>query len=440
MTPATLPACAVLLIGTDPADATLVKHALDNVCSPRFRVEQVALAGAIDRVRRGGVDVILLALSDSRALETFQVVSTVVPAVPIIVVTDHDDKPRASELLDSGAQDCLLKQELSPQLLARSIRYAIERRRSAALESLNRRLEQVQRSLTKTVHELELTNEDLAYFSYFASHDLQEPVRKINYFAGELREHLHDRMNEVDRRDFDFILDAGRRMQALIHSLLALSQADNAEVEWGPVDLERCVNEALECLAARIDETRAVVVREPLPVVKGNGTLLNQLYQNLIGNAIKFTASNKRPRIELTAGHHGAQWALGVRDNGIGIEPAFAQVIFSPFQRVNCRQHYEGAGIGLTICKKVVQRHGGRIWVESKPGAGAHFKFLLTGHEESGCPASADIPARAASESQLMVKHRFRDGKTVGVRSPSLRIRRAFIESHHGQPNKLAAG
>ena len=440
MTPATLPACAVLLIGTDPVDATLVKHALDNVCSPRFRVEQVTLAGAIDRVRRGGVDVILLALSDSRALETFQVVSTVVPAVPIVVVTDYDDEPRASELLESGAQDCLLKQELSPQLLARSIRYAIERRRAAVLESLNRQLEQVQRSLTKTVRKLELTNEDLAHFSYFASHDLQEPVRKINYFAGELKEHLHDRLNEVDRQDFDYIFDAGRRMQALIHSLLALSQADNAEVEWGPVDLELCVNEALECLAARIDETQAVVVREPLPVVKGNGTLLNQLYQNLIGNAIKFTAGNKRPRIELTAGHHGAQWALGVRDNGIGIEPAFAQVIFSPFQRVNCRQEYEGAGIGLTICKKVVQRHGGRIWVESKPGAGAHFKFLLTGHEGSGCPASAEIPARAATERPLGVKRRFRDDKAAGVRSPSPRILRAFLESHHGQPNKLATG
>ena len=439
MTPATLPACAVLLIGTDPVDATLVKHALDNACSPVCRVERVNLAVAIDRLRRGDVDVILLVLSDSRALEIFQVVFTVAPAVPIVVVTD-DDKPRASELLESGAQDCLLKQDISPQLLAHSIRYAIERRRAAVLEPLNRQLEQVKRSLTKTLRKLELTNKKLAHFSYFASHDLQEPVRKINYFAGKLKEHLHDRLNEVDRHDFDFILDAGRRRQALIHSLRALSQADNAEVEWGPVDLELCVNEALECLAARIDETQAVVVRAPLPVVKGNGTLLNQLYQNLIGNAIKFTAGNKHPRIELTASHRGTQWALGVRDNGIGIEPAFAHVIFSRFQRVNFCQQYEGAGVGLTICKKVVQHHGGRIWVESKPGAGAHFKFLLTGHEGSGCPASAEIPARAATESPIVVKHWFRDGKAVGGRSPSPRILRAFLESHHGQPDKLAAG
>jgi K+-sensing histidine kinase KdpD len=160
--------------------------------------------------------------------------------------------------------------------------------------------------------------------------------------------------------------------------------------------------------------------------------LLNQLYQNLIGNAIKFTAG-RQPMIHLTADHdHGGEpWTLGVRDNGIGIKSEFAQLIFAPFQRLNSRDQYEGAGIGLTICKKVVQRHGGRIWVESRPGAGAHFKFLLPAHEVSGFPvteekgSSASAKVRAPSECE---EQRLFDGPVAGVKRPSPRVLRKLQE------------
>jgi hypothetical protein len=155
------------------------------------------------------------------------------------------------------------------------------------------------------------------------------------------------------------------------------------------------VNDALQCLSDKIEATRAVIVRDPLPMVKGDATLLAHLYQNLIGNALKF--SREQPRIGLTCQAQGDQWLLGVRDNGIGIEPQFAHTIFAAFRRLHRRDEYEGAGIGLAICKKVVDRHGGRIWVESQPEAGAHFKFLLPQHPEQGRPS----PVRPSEPSIL---------------------------------------
>ena len=389
------PPCTVLLVEDNHSDAQIVKHALANVVTARYQVEHVTLlSAAIARLRRGGIDVALvdLSLPDSTSLETFQTVYAAAQFVPIVVVTGLDDERVAIGLLQHGAQDYLLKHEIEPKALARSIRYAIERSRATALESLNHQLEQAKTSLTTAVNDLKRTNEGLAQFAYFASHDLQEPVRKINAFAGHLQDTFGATLNDDGRKDIYFILDAGRRMQALISSLLALSQAGNADLEFGPVDLELCVGEVLECLAARIEAKGAVIVRDALPVVQGDPTLLEHLYQNLIGNALKFT-NGKHPVVHCTAEPSGKHWILGVRDNGIGIEPELAQSVFAPFRRLNGREQYEGAGIGLTICHKVVDRHGGRIWVESKPGAGAHFRFFLPASEKSRMTGDVTVPS-----------------------------------------------
>jgi two-component system sensor histidine kinase/response regulator len=386
MATATSEAHTVLLVEDNAYDAKLIEHALARASLPRWRVERVTrLSDGVERLRQGGIDAALvdLSLPDSSGLDTIEAMLTAAPAVPMVVVTGLDDEQLAIDLLQHGAQDYLLKQDIEPKLLARTIRYAIERSRTKALESLNRQLEEAQSSLTQAVGELRQTNEDLAQFTYFASHDLQEPVRKINYFAAQLQEDLGDGLNDEARTDFHYLLDAARRMQALIRSLLMLCKAGHAEMERGPVDLERCANDALECLSEKIEATNAMVVRDPLPVVEGDATLLTHLYQNLIGNALKFSKVEP-PTIALTAERHDDHCVLGVRDNGIGIEPKFAQTIFAPFRRLHRRDQYEGAGIGLAICKKVVDRHGGRIWVESQPGAGAHFKFLLPEHQPHG--------------------------------------------------------
>ncbi|HEV3344849.1 MAG TPA: ATP-binding protein [Pirellulales bacterium] len=388
----------VLLVEDNPCDARLVERALAVTSQARYRVEHVTLlSAAVERLRRGDIDVALvdLSLPDSSGLETVRALLAAAPAVPMVVVTGLDDEQVAIDLLQHGAQDYLLKQDIEPKLLARTIRYAIERSRATALESLNRQLEEAKASLTKAVAELQQTNEDLAQFTYFASHDLQEPVRKISYFAGQLREDIGDGLSEDARIDFHYLSDAAYRMQALIRSLLVLCKAGHADMECGGVDLEKCVNDALQCLSDKIEATRAVIVRDPLPMVKGDATLLAHLYQNLIGNALKF--SREQPRIGLTCQAQGDQWLLGVRDNGIGIEPQFAHTIFAAFRRLHRRDEYEGAGIGLAICKKVVDRHGGRIWVESQPEAGAHFKFLLPQHPEQGRPS----PVRPSEPSIL---------------------------------------
>ncbi len=142
------------------------------------------------------------------------------------------------------------------------------------------------------------------------------------------------------------------------------------------VDLNDCVNHALDALHIRIDETEAEVILTPLPTVLGDATLLTQLYQNLLGNALKFVG-NERPVIHLMAEREDDLWTLGVRDNGIGLDPVYAEQIFKPFKRLHGMATYPGTGIGLSICQKAVERHGGRIWVESELGQGAHFRFTI---------------------------------------------------------------
>ncbi len=246
-------------------------------------------------------------------------------------------------------------------------------RANAELES---RVEARTLELRQRTLELERMNNDLDQFTYVASHDLQEPVRNLVSYSTLLQEDLGEVVSEAVSEDLFYITSAATRMQKLVQDLLALSRAGRNAVKVEPVALDDCVNLALEALRIRIDETQAEIQREPLPDVVGDHTLLTQLYQNLLGNALKFT-SDKRPTIRLTAERHGTDYILGVHDNGIGLEKEYAELIFKPFKRLHGLAEYDGTGIGLSICQKAVERHGGRIWVESCPGQGAHFFFTL---------------------------------------------------------------
>ena len=210
-----------------------------------------------------------------------------------------------------------------------------------------------------------------------ASHDLQEPLRTLIAFSDLLRKDLGDSLPERAARDLGFITDAAKRMQTLIQDLLALSRAGRVAKKREKVSLGECADRALEALAIRVKETGAQITRDELPEVWGDSTLLTQLYQNLIGNALKFSGE-QRPIIRLTVEEQGDDQIFGVKDNGIGIEPKYAQQIFKPFRRLHGRAEYEGSGIGLAICRKIVERHGGKIWVESEPGKGAHFRFTIS--------------------------------------------------------------
>ncbi len=236
--------------------------------------------------------------------------------------------------------------------------------------------------LKRHVAELARINAELDEFTYVASHDLQEPLRKMIAFSDWLRRDLGVDLPPRAAKDVEFITDAASRMQSLVQDLLMLSRTSKTSMvrEW--VELDDAADRALDALALRIEETGAEIVRDPLPQAWGDPTLLAQLYQNLIGNALKFVGAAP-PHIHLTAERSGEEWVFGVKDNGIGIKPEYAQQIFQPFKRLHGRGEYEGSGIGLAVCRKVMERHHGRIWVESEEGWGAHFKFALPAREKA---------------------------------------------------------
>jgi light-regulated signal transduction histidine kinase (bacteriophytochrome) len=231
--------------------------------------------------------------------------------------------------------------------------------------------------LERMNRELAALNAELDEFTYVASHDLQEPLRTLTAFSKLLQKDLGQSLPERAAQDLGFITNAAERMQTLIRDLLALSRAGRVAKKREKVSLSKCADQALEALAMRVKERGAQIKRDKLPEVWGDSTLLTELYQNLIGNALKFSG-DQRPIIQLTFEEKDGEQIFGVKDNGIGIEPKYAQQIFQPFRRLHGRAEYEGSGIGLAICRKVVEWHGGKIWVESEPGKGAHFRFTIS--------------------------------------------------------------
>ena len=246
----------------------------------------------------------------------------------------------------------------------------------ADLERKNRELEQGRKILEEKIGDLARANEDLEQFAYVASHDLQEPLRMVSMYVQLLARRHKGRLGP-DSDDFiRYAQEGATRMQTLIHSLLEYSRVDARGAQFSEVACESVLDQVMSDLQVARQESGAVITRDPLPVVRGNAVQLTTLFQNLIANAIKFRG-DEAPRIHVGAEAGEAEWTFSVKDNGIGIEPEHLERIFVIFQRLHTREKYPGTGIGLAVCKKIVQRHGGRIWVESEPGKGAAFRFTL---------------------------------------------------------------
>jgi PAS domain S-box-containing protein len=241
-----------------------------------------------------------------------------------------------------------------------------------------RELEMAALELERRNTELARANRELEDFASVASHDLQEPLRKLVSFSELLRTDLGDALPEDAERDLHFISEGARRMQKLVKDLLALSRTSNSAMQIGSVAVDACADQALDGLALLIEETGARVDREALPELTADAALLTGIYQNLIHNALKFTAESP-PMITLTARLEDGEWILGVRDRGMGIAEEDREEIFKPFRRLSSAGNRDGSGIGLSFCRRAVERHGGRIWVEREPGAGAHLRFTLGG-------------------------------------------------------------
>jgi light-regulated signal transduction histidine kinase (bacteriophytochrome) len=236
--------------------------------------------------------------------------------------------------------------------------------------------QQAEAVLAQRSQELVRSNAELEQMAYVASHDLQEPLRMVTSYL-QLLEQRYSGQLDADAHEFiGFAVDGAKRMQALIGDLLAYSRLGTTAKPLQPTDCAAVIDTALHSLRMAIEESGAQIRRGALPVVMGDAAQLTQLFQNLIANAIKFRGG-QAPQIAVRAEPEDGFWRFEVQDNGIGIAPEYFGRIFVMFQRLHNRSTYPGTGIGLAICKKIVERHGGRIWVESAPEPGAVFKFTL---------------------------------------------------------------
>jgi signal transduction histidine kinase len=236
--------------------------------------------------------------------------------------------------------------------------------------------------LKRTTRDLERSNTELQQFAYVASHDLTEPLRMVVSYLELLNERAREKLGEEEREFIGYATDGARRMQTLIQDLLAYARVDTRGRPLEPTDCEQVLASVLSNLKVAIEETHTAIEHDPLPVVQGDVVQLTQVFQNLIGNAIKFHGKDL-PRIHIGAQREEEAWVFHVKDNGIGIDPKNFSRIFVLFQRLHTRQEYPGTGMGLAICKKIIERHGGKIWAESKRGEGTTFFFTIPAKNEN---------------------------------------------------------
>jgi PAS domain S-box-containing protein len=236
----------------------------------------------------------------------------------------------------------------------------------------------VEEEIARKTADLDRANADLEQFAHIASHDLQEPLRMVASFTELLARKYKGRLDKDADEFISIAVDGANRMKQLINDLLAFSRVGSKAKPFEPTDLNEAFNHAVGNLAVTIKEHGAVIEADPLPVLMADRAQMVQLSQNLISNAIKFH-SLMQPQIKISASHKDGLWTFSIRDNGIGIEAQDIERIFTVFQRLHGKRDYPGTGIGLAICKKIVERHGGRIWVESEPGKGSTFFFTIVG-------------------------------------------------------------
>jgi signal transduction histidine kinase len=364
------PKLRALLVEDNALDAELV---LRELRKESFDVSAVIVqdeAGFAEALRTHLPEVVLADhnLPNWKGMEVLNVLRRQNLDIPMILVSGALGDVTAVECIRQGVTDYVLKDSLArlPEVVRRALQEKYER-------SLR---QQAEKDLAKKVDELARSNADLEQFAYIASHDLQEPLRMVAAYTQLLSERYRGKLDENADKFIGYASEGALRMQVLIQDLLAFSRVGRANASYTSVDCNAVVEEVRKTLGPAIQESGAVMSHADLPTVWADRTQMTQVFQNLTGNAIKFRGE-KPLIVSIKAEKGGENWLFSVSDNGIGISPEFAENIFVVFQRLHTRTEYPGNGIGLAICKKIIERSGGRIWVESQAGSGSTFKFTL---------------------------------------------------------------
>ena len=384
---------------SEPSAATIInvddnepgRYAKGRILSRAgFTVHDAATgADALTLLNSHSPDLILLDINlpDVNGIEVCRKIKSSPAGASVIVLqisASATAAPHATAALNSGA-DTYLAEPVDPDVLVATVKALLRLRRAEReLSAANARLQVVNRELARS-------NEDLQQFAFAASHDLQEPLRTITTFTSLLKRTAASKLTGNESEYLEYIADGSGRMRALIDDLLKYSQVGNNPNSTASVDLDGVVKWTLENLRESIAASDASVQSDSLPLVAGNEAQLRHVFQNLIGNAIKYRRPGIAPLIRLAALRDGADRTICVRDNGIGIEPRHLQAVFAPFKRLHGRE-IPGTGIGLAICRKIIEAHGGRIWVDSVPGEGSAFCFSL--------PADSSVSSRTVDAMQ----------------------------------------
>ncbi len=288
----------------------------------------------------------------------------------VVMLTGEGNEQIAVDAMKHGAQDYLPKGSLQAGLLKRAIVNAIEK------SDLQQKIRDQQEQLQQHAEELQRSNEELQQFAYVASHDLQEPLRSVSSFCNLLQERYQGQFDEQADRWMTKIVRGAERMKTMIQDLLTYSRVESRGGQFRPTDCQQLFDHVMTDLTMTIRQASATVTNDELPTVIGDERQLAQLLQNLISNAIKYRGEQP-PTVHVGAEHDERGWKFSVADNGIGISPEHFERIFQMFKRLHTRDQYDGTGIGLSLCERIVRRHGGKLWVESQPGLGSTFSFTI---------------------------------------------------------------
>ena len=369
----------ILVVEDDDLDFQIItrslKKSLPNGCSV-IRASTVSVGKILLEAEKFDVALVDNNIGPDSGIEFIRMSAPIHDSLPFVMMTGEVSGGIDLKALEAGADDFLDKGDLTPELLRRTIRYSIAHRRSLV--------------------SLQQTNEELERFAYVASHDLQEPLRKIAYYSDRVLTELGSEIGERPHKHLQSVNKAATRMRSLISDLLSYSKINSLESKFEAIDVPELLSEVEDILSASIEKNSAKITITGEQKMFADKFLMRQLLQNLIANSIRYRDVNT-PEIELNLCHENSKYCLCVSDNGMGFEAKYADKIFRAFERLHRKEEIQGTGIGLSICEKIARRHGGKIWAESEPGKGA--KFFLEWPDVISGLSSNDLPSEAQRQS-----------------------------------------